>query len=1650
MTRSKKSAQASQNDDDHKEDTWKATLKARNLEELTSMSRRSQNSVNKRQKLMSQKSNDHENIQSGKDSKIFSSSTTVDDSTKPTVTKSEVNQEDNKNGDNTTSKETNKKDDNINNIQSDASMSDVDDDNSQLLIIPQSSNKILSIQSLEPSKPEISQDSNVSGLKTQETQDDIVDQDSDCSIKVIKVQQEIISPRKDDLDNLNIELNWMTDDLTICGWPSRALIQIIHKTNPHENAFPSELYTKCGSQLLRRIVIDIRNSLIEEKNTNSILTNIPKTNGIFTMYTKTWEILSYDTEDIKEILKQYLLQSDGEKLSDEFIMEMTQEEAQGLLFRFQDEMNNGDIEPINLHIVLPFCKTNVPEELNKVVQKVTLEYGNRDQNSEVNDKDDELQLVRLEKHTSLKKISSWSGSLLLSILSEWYELKREDFDEEYYQSIPSTQLRYHVMEVQQMLRNRDRINVTIRKRDMKIYSKATQDWEITAWDEEDLPKIYHHWCKCTKKRSGITTKHPEMFKQLIEMNEQMVAGNVPEVQFSIELNTDFTKCNQLLSIQSENKEQFQAGQQYATLSSKTHEHIICTWCNKSLITIAAKFMNKFKIATHLNLKKINPKILRRYLMYATKFMALSKSAIKIRSEVLNLGIFHPHIADWEIENMSKDDMVLILQTGTQSNEERDRELEESSEYELRELMKEFRSHTKEMGRLSGLRFHSAASSIQELKQITEQMYVKDKTNSLNYSMLCKFNLCVEENKEKEKKKNNKNITNNPVAESNSNPNTNSDTQSKEDITMTETIKEKVQEHPTSQERRTLFKKNINKLPIKKVRKTKTSNSTMAFVDSPKKKLSLGSRVITPRKKASTGSSPVQDKHDIYDPMLIDHTTQDWEIEGMEDDAVFYVYEDCLKKRGVQYDIEDVKKMKIEEIKELLYEARDQEQKIHDEFIKDSAMADQEPVDDIEENNEDELWNSNKNEVTNARTNLSKQKQRNIRTNFVNNQSIVKDTEKSGTKDRTTEQRQQQDQLVNNEKSPKKPNIGTNKEIETLKTPPVFIRTHSTTQGVAGEKNFAFKGLRHSAQNLLGVCANNLFVESKGKTLSNQGDSDTIDEATRTTFYIRVNLAMRKDTNHIPTLIKKFVRIIRQADPTIQVLPFNEQDSHDSLIITNEGNLPDTEDELEVWVAGIHTTKFNKLGFSLRVSNTMQFKELKGIIFDWCKNNGCYVKFDFMKTDSIFRVGWIPNIHPIYHNRDKLKDHLIRNFPHLGPKIHVYPRNIYIQNHDNTRTITEAIAIDGDYYARREIIKMLTTTSIDQIYPQAMFLPFRTDDDLTTAHHRKAMETHNTYLASMYTKVLNVTDPSQRITYEGTKNNTTFIQWLSCFQVSGHALFQAIEPYDNRVRIVYDKTNERTVAEIVMNLFFYIEDSFGQDAATRLLGDKEKYSKETETRKVQMSYSAACARKIGSLTTTSPEPPRMHRKTPTYYGKPPLSANKTNTNQSYASVTQNATSRQTDTSNATPPLDPDVVEKLQNTVNTLQTSIIMSEKNMESKLSKKFTDYINEKMENHKIKLSQEIESTKKELEQTMENTFNKITTMIDEKEKVVEFKITELANLIRGSQKQTNELADLRARQIQDDVQRANMKMLEEMRSLMTLSKPPSVVEHRSHRGELK
>ena len=1615
-TRSQTSASGSGKDGKDQKESWKNLLKSRNLEELTNMSKSGLNQENKRQKLMSIKANDQE-----KDLDFFHPRSYVESSIETT---GEMEKDFSK----TMAGDSKVLNSHGIDIKQDTKWQDNDKQGSL-------------VHAMKGSNDNLSDESMV--LFTQEEQEQKAAKNTDSesihSLQVAGADKDRKALVQEKRENLFISLSQNTDDITICSWPSQALVQIINQVQPYREEFPMELYTKCNSRLLRRLVIDIRNDMMDTDSDEILLTKIHKTTGIFTMHTKTWEIFGFDREDLVDIYAEFLLAQNEVMLHE--IEDMSSRKIQSLLFRGQDEMNEAEIEPINVHLALPFSKADVLSQLQQIIVKATREHNldKIDKDTDMSEDDDDVLIfVKLEKETSITIIAKWSGHLLLNILHEWHELQQKDFDEEYYMGIPSTQLRFHVVEVQKMLTKTDRIHVSIRKREAEIYSRATRDWEIEAWDSTDLAIIYKQWCKCLGRKI-ILKENNQMFNDLMEMNEDMVAGCAPEVKFSVQLNTNFSNCNKLLVKDTHGEEEeFQASELFATLSRSTQDYNICTWCNQSLITITAKFMNTYHIVNSHDLKTIDPRVLRKYLIFARRFLHLSKSDRKIRSAVRNLGIFHPHIEDWEIDNMSETDMILILQTAEKITEERKQMIGNSSIIALRRMIREFRDNTRRMGSLSGLQFQSEEGKKNEVQEIIKGMYVTEDEDDTVVSMLYYFDLCGKKNKqEKENKKLNK----------------------KEDLDEEEKQKRfiRAQEcesgsgHVTIKEEETeKATKNIPTVtPMKKslhstnAKETRLEENNMVYDNSITERnskrikkakdseeygqLRRSKRVEQLPEKSYLEEEMLEDNK-VGEVLNVESTTADWEIETMDNPSVRETYLRCLQKRGVFSKLEDIQQFEIEHLRKEIFKARDQEIEIAnktEEIMQPEVEQCGDTIleDAIMHNNED----TNKEQAA-------------VGDEYMED---VDESNKVESRDEIWESDQQE-----NKQTPPQAHMEETKETEStikVKSKPLQVNENQPFVGIRGRP----------ATNLRGFHINDVQVQEQDdeNVPPSTQQFPRVEGQTKMKYILRVRLATRVNS-HVPSLVKKFIRVLRQADSTLQIFPFNTHSMSENDIITDEKDLPTEENQIRKWAVGIHMTRSNKLAFAIRVCTTYKFRNLKDMIFGWCGQNDCYVSFSNIESERIFRAGWIQGLHPHYHNRDRIRDLLVQSNPHLRTQISVYARTIYITNEDGTRTFTEALAVDGSMDVKNEIIRTLCRANLNPSYPGARYLPFRMSDELTENDFKLAMNYHNGYLKTIYTKTLEVKQPHViRQSVSNASQSLSFLQWIRMFRTSNGLLFSNVEHIQKtRIRLIYHRQYERNVTILMSQLFALSSDEFGRAATETMLGSEAKFQVKADNLGVENEYAASCATFIRSLPQKKNiQPPRRPNKLS--FGNPGVQ--EYTPTKSFASVVSPNNgakqSQQRVVHNISGSQEEKHQQKNQSTTemrNAMEEELReLVHKEMET-MNKKNITHFEQKIENMKKNMDSGLENLKQEMETKLQVSEENLLKIFSKNQAQTNVKFDQMSDLIKKNQEYSEAKAEIRSQAQNESLNKILIYLQGGARPSMPPLVTPRAVERGSRRGE--
>lgn len=121
------------------------------------------------------------------------------------------------------------------------------------------------------------------------------------------------------------------------------------------------------------------------------------------------------------------------------------------------------------------------------------------------------------------------------------------------------------------------------------------------------------------------------------------------------------------------------------------------------------------------------------------------------------------------------------------------------------------------------------------------------------------------------------------------------------------------------------------------------------------------------------------------------------------------------------------------------------------------------------------------------------------------------------------------------------------------------------------------------------------------------------------FFIRASISTVGNGTHVPTIVRRFVKALRNSDPTMQIQPFDTDDTDLNHILDTESLLPDDPTDILTWVRGITSTP-KRIKFSLRASNTCLLRDLRTDIFGWCKTNKCWIDMDYIESEKLFACG----------------------------------------------------------------------------------------------------------------------------------------------------------------------------------------------------------------------------------------------------------------------------------------------------------------------------------------------------------------------------------------------------------------------------------------------
>ena len=469
-----------------------------------------------------------------------------------------------------------------------------------------------------------------------------------------------------------------------------------------------------------------------------------------------------------------------------------------------------------------------------------------------------------------------------------------------------------------------------------------------------------------------------------------------------------------------------------------------------------------------------------------------------------------------------------------------------------------------------------------------------------------------------------------------------------------------------------------------------------------------------------------------------------------------------------------------------------------------------------------------------------------------------------------------------------------------------------------------------SHNLNGVDLNDIIPSENGKTITNlispnlAGNEIKVTKNVKTTYMLRVSMHIKQQNAHAPTMVKELLRTLRLADPTFNILPFDSHNKLQNQILDNEDSVPDDQNQMKTWVYGLQTTKNNRLKFSIRSTFTKSIKEVKGVTFEWCKQNKNFVVFDQLMSAEVFHAGWIIGVHPRFNDRDKLKKWLDECDDAISPnQYNLIPRKVYATDESQSKTITNAIAIDVAYEEREKAMKFLYQINWENsLYPEATFIPFRITSTFTINSQIGAMQLQNSYLHDTFQKVIRCQDATMAFQEKNSNNQMTLIDWIRKKVVKEEKICKQVESNEKQfVKLIYNKSHRDKVTQFVNNVYEQYYEIFGENATITTFGNSKNVQHFTNASDIEEKYTTA----LSNILQANPQPPSPQVITPppvprnVYYGTSPITKNQSKT---FSEATSTSTPNSTQTQSSLHLQ----VQALTRKTNTLQKEINQSKPN----------------------------------------------------------------------------------------------------------------------------
>ena len=512
------------------------------------------------------------------------------------------------------------------------------------------------------------------------------------------------------------------------------------------------------------------------------------------------------------------------------------------------------------------------------------------------------------------------------------------------------------------------------------------------------------------------------------------------------------------------------------------------------------------------------------------------------------------------------------------------------------------------------------------------------------------------------------------------------------------------------------------------------------------------------------------------------------------------------------------------------------------------------------------------------------------------------------------------------------------------------------------------------------------------------------------IYVRINVPIKQNNTHIPTVVKKIFQVLRQSDPSVLLLPFDKNNTSMNDAIEQETVIPDNENKIKKWVTGI-TTRNNRIRFTMRIQNNTDPGKFKAILSTWEREANSYIDFDNIMSTKVFSAGWLLFAHPRFLNRDELKEWIIAQADEgeIGTQIKLYARPIYSTDKDQAKkTKTTAVCIMGPLDQVDEFMDFIYNITWNSKYDGVHFIPFQLDDSFSEHDLRTAIRQHNNYLRSLDKEVITVKNPNNKFRLPDGRW-TTILAWLEGHKINEEYLFTHVTQIGvNKILLGFKKVYSNDISDFISTLFLNFRTEHGDDTTIAVFGSADYSNIKNTATKTKLSYTNSLKKALYSnpqdcemeQPNTIPNDDPLTPQHKTFFGRSPIMPTPENT-ETFVNVVKNI---------------PSPVKSTHDT-------------------SDSFASMIKELREEHK-KLATTVEATNKSIIDLTDHVNSELSIVRED-----------IANVQKSTDETIREFI-----KAQNDINTSKDKKEEDFKTWLITSlglqkQPPSGVEHSSARG---